>query len=195
MEENREEAFPDLDPAFAERDRCRRAGIPVKIAKTRRLLIRETVMEDVPKLYGIGQQPGAGDYMEPMQPTLEEETEFMKAYIDHAYAFYDFGLWTVVERESGEVIGRAGLFPTKILEEGVELGYLIAADRQRRGYAVECGAAILSYASEVLDLSEIHAVIDKRNLPSIRTAGKLGFTGQKLIRSAGKEYVHMVWRS
>lgn len=50
MTEEKQLEEPDLDPAFAERDRCRKAGIPVKIAETRRLLIRETVMEDVPAL-------------------------------------------------------------------------------------------------------------------------------------------------
>lgn len=139
MTEEKQLEEPDLDPAFAERDRCRKAGIPVKIAETRRLLIRETVMEDVPALYEMRQQPGMGDYVEPMQPTLEEEMEFMKAYIRHMYAFYDFGLWTVLERKSGQVVGRAGLFPSELLEEGVELGYMIAPDRQGRGYALECG--------------------------------------------------------
>lgn len=183
----------DLDPAFAERDRCRKAGLPVKIAETKRLLIRETVLEDVPKLYEIRQQPGMSDYMEPMQPTLREEMEFMEAYIHHMYAFYDFGLWTVLERENGRIVGRAGLFPSKFLDEGVELGYMIAADRQRRGYALECGRAILDYASDVLDLPEVHVLADSRNQASIRTAGRLGFTEYEIIQKNRMEYRHMIW--
>lgn len=185
----------DLDPAFAERDRCRKAGIPVTIAETERLLIRETVMEDVPALYEMRRKPGMGAYMEPMQPTLEEEMEFMKAYIRHMYAFYDFGLWTVLERESGVIVGRAGLFLSKLLEEGVELGYMIAPDRQRRGYALECGRAILDYAAEVLDLAEIHVLADRRNQASIRTAGGLGFAEYEIIQKDGAEYLYMVWKS
>lgn len=183
----------DLDPAFAERDRCRKAGFPVKIAETKRLLIRETVLEDVPKLYEIRQQPGMSDYVEPMQPTLQEEMEFMEAYIHHMYAFYDFGLWTVLERENGRIVGRAGLFPSKFLDEGVELGYMVAAERQRRGYALECGRAILDYASDVLDLPEVHVLIHIRNRASIRTAGKLGFTEYEIIQKNRMEYWHMIW--
>lgn len=166
----------DMDPAFAERDRCRKAGKPVEIAQTDRLRIRETVMADVPELYEIWRQPGMGDYLEPMQPTLEEELEFTKAYIRHMYAFYDFGIWTVLERKSGQVIGRAGLFPSKILDEGVELGYMIAPDRQGLGYASECIRAILEYAANVLDISEVHVLIDARNPASVRTAANSGFT-------------------
>lgn len=183
----------DLDPAFAERDRCRKAGLPVKIAETKRLLIRETVLEDVPKLYEIRQQPGMSDYVEPMQPTLQEEMEFMEAYIHHMYAFYDFGLWTVLERENGRIVGRAGLFPSKFLDEGVELGYMFAAERQRRGYALECGRAILDYASDVLDLPEVHVLIHIRNRASIRTAGRLGFTEYEIIQKNRMEYRHMIW--
>ena len=183
----------DLDPAFAKRDRCRKAGLPVKIAETKRLLIRETVLEDVPKLYEIRQQPGMSDYVEPMQPTLQEEMEFMEAYIHHMYAFYNFGLWTVLERENGRIVGRAGLFPSKFLDEGVELGYMVAAERQRRGYALECGRAILDYASDVLDLPEVHVLIHIRNRASIRTAGRLGFTEYEIIQKNRMEYRHMIW--
>ncbi len=190
-----EKLIEELDPAFAERDRCRKSGIPVEIAKTRRLLLRETIMEDVPKLYKMCRQPEMQTYMEPLQQTLEEEMEFMEAYIRHMYAFYDFGLWTVLERGSGEIIGRAGLFPSKILEEGVELGYLITADRRRRGYALECGRAILAYASKTLDIPELHVLVDNRNLPSVKTARRLGFIMKEKIRRGRTEYIHLIWHS
>ncbi len=113
----------EMDPAFLERDARRKAGKPVEIARTERLIVRETILKDVPDLYKIWREPGTSDYIRPMQPTLEEELEFMEAYIRHAYAFYDFGLWTVLEKESGQVVGRAGLFLSEILENAVELGF------------------------------------------------------------------------
>ena len=97
----------ELDPAFAERDRQRKAGLPVEIARTKRLLIRETVMQDVPVLYDICRLPGMGNYLEPPKPTLEEELEVTEAYIRHAYAFCDFGLWRVLENKSGRGPGPA----------------------------------------------------------------------------------------
>lgn len=189
-----EELSMEIDPAFLKRDALRKAGRPVEIARTKRLLIRETVLSDVPELYRIWQQPGMGDYLKPMQPTLEEELEFMGAYIRHAYAFYDFGLWTVLEQESGMIVGRAGLFPSEILEEKVELGYMIAPEYQRKGYARECGRAILSYAEEVLELEEIHLLSDCRNTASLRTAKTLGFAETERFRHGDRELVHLVRR-
>lgn len=185
----------ELDPAFAERDRCRKAGKPVEIVRTKRLLVRETVPADVPALYEMGKEPGVRESMRSLQPTLEEELEFMAAYIRHAYAFYDFGLWTVLEPESGEVVGRAGLFPSEILEEGVELGYLIRKDRRGRGYASECCRAILAYASETLDIHTVHVLVDRRNQASVRTARRLGFTERECIRDGRAEWTHWIRES
>ena len=180
----------ELDPAFAERDRQRKAGLPVEIARTKRLLIRETVMQDVPVLYDICRLPGMGNYLEPPKPTLEEELEVTEAYIRHAYAFCDFGLWTVLEQKSGRIVGRAGLFVSNLLENAVELGYMMAPDRQRMGYGVECGRAVVDYAKEMLDLTELHILTDVRNQASVRTAVKLGFAEQERIEDEIRELIH-----
>lgn len=185
----------ELDPLFVERDACRKSGKPVEIAVTRRLRIRETVLEDVPELYRIWREPGMGDYVQPMQRTLEEELEFMYAYIRHMYAFYDFGLWTVLENGSGKIVGRAGLFPSEHLEDAVELGYMIAPEFQRRGYAAECGRAVLMYAEQQLDLGEVHLLTDRRNRASVRTAESLGFVRKEIQRYRKKEILHFVWRA
>lgn len=165
----------ELDPAFVERDMQRKLGKPVEIAKTERLWIRETIVEDIEALYMISKSCTSNAFLQPIQKSLEEEMAFMNAYISHAYAFYDYGLWTVLEQKSGKVLGRVGLTPSKILEDAVEFAYLIGKDFQRQGYAKEAGNAVISYAFEVLDLEELHVLIAEDNLPSLRTAQSLGF--------------------
>lgn len=160
----------ELDPAFVERDRKRKTGKPVEITKTERLWIRETILEDVKYLYDFSKNCGKNVFLQPIQKSLEEEMEFMKAYISHAYAFYDYGLWTVLEKTSGKVVGRVGLTPSTILENAIELAYLIGKDFQGQGYAKEAGRAVISYAFEVLDLEELHILIDENNLASMKTA-------------------------
>lgn len=179
------------DPEFLKRDALRKAGRPVTIAVTKRLLIRETVMEDVPELYQICQKDGVRGLVKPLLPTLEEELEFMRAYISHAYPFYDFGLWTVIERSGGRVIGRAGLMVSELLDDGVELGYLIDPAWQRQGYAKECGQAILAYARDVLDMEELHLLTDCRNEASLRTAAALRFAETERLWRDGAELVHL----
>lgn len=189
-----EEMTEELDPAFVRRDAMRKAGLPVEIAETKRLLIRETILEDVSRLYEIWQNPSVKRYVQPMQPTLDEEIVFMRAYIRHAYPFYDFGLWTLLERTSGQVIGRIGLSVSEHLEDAVELGYLIAPEHQRKGYALEAGRAVLSYAFEVLDLSEVHLLSDLENSASIKTAYALGFSECEKRYIGHRKIVHMIWK-
>ena len=140
------------------------------------------------------QHPSVKAYVQPMQPTLEEEIDFMEAYIRYAYSFYDFGLWSVLELESEDVIGRIGLSVSEHLEDAVELGYMIAPKCQRKGYAIESGEAVLKYASQVLDLPEIHLLSDAENVASLKTARALGFVECEEKYIQYRKVIHMIWK-
>lgn len=174
MKEN--ESDWELDPEFEKRDALRKAGIPVEIARTDQLLIRETIDSDISELYRIGTDQAVRKYIAPMQPTLEEEIVYTKAYVKHMYAFYDFGLWTVLEKDAygqERVIGRAGLFPSERLAGQIEMGYMIAPECQGNGYGKEAAETVLRYAFNVLDLEEVHLFAEKENKASVKLAETL----------------------
>ena len=174
MKEN--ESDWELDPEFEKRDALRKAGIPVEIARTDQLLIRETIDSDISELYRIGTEQAVRKYIAPMQPTLEEEIVYTKAYVRHMYAFYDFGLWTVLEKDAygqERVIGRAGLFPSERLAGQIEMGYMIAPECQGNGYGKEAAETVLRYAFNVLDLEEVHLFVEKENKASVKLAETL----------------------
>lgn len=174
MKEN--ESDWELDPEFEKRDALRKAGIPVEIARTDQLLIRETIDSDISELYRIGTDQAVRKYIAPMQPTLEEEIIYTKAYVRHMYAFYDFGLWTVLKKDAygqERVIGRAGLFPSERLAGQIEMGYMIAPECQENGYGKEAAEIVLRYAFNVLDLEEVHLFAEKENKASVKLAETL----------------------
>ncbi len=174
MKEN--ESDWELDPEFEKRDALRKAGIPVEIARTDQLLIRETIDSDISELYRIGTDQAVRKYIAPMQPTLEEEIVYTKAYVRHMYAFYDFGLWTVLEKDAygqERVIGRAGLFPSERLAGQIEMGYMIAPECQGNGYGKEAAETVQRYAFNVLDLEEVHLFAEKENKASVKLAETL----------------------
>ena len=47
----------------------------------------------------------------------EEEKEFQRAYIENMYRYFGYGLWLVFSKETGELIGRAGLEHREYHEE------------------------------------------------------------------------------
>ena len=188
----------ELDPEFEKRDALRKAGIPVEIARTDRLLIRETIDSDIPELYRIGTDQAVTKYIVPMQPTLEEEIVYTKAYVRHMYAFYDFGLWTVLEKDAygqERVIGRAGLFPSERLDGQIEMGYMIAPECQGNGYGKEAAEIVLRYAFNVLDLEEVHLFAEKENKASVKLAETLLIKVPGGQKEKWQDLAHFWWEN
>ena len=196
MKEN--ESDWELDPEFEKRDALRKAGIPVEIARTDRLLIRETIDSDISELYRIGTDQAVRKYIAPMQPTLEEEIVYTKAYVRHMYAFYDFGLWTVLEKDAygqERVIGRAGLFPSERLAGQIEMGYMIAPECQGNGYGKEAAEIVLRYAFNVLDLEEVHLFAEKENKASVKLAETLLIKVPGGQKEKWQDLAHFWWEN
>ncbi len=196
MKEN--ESDWELDPEFEKRDALRKAGIPVEIARTDQLLIRETIDSDISELYRIGTDQAVRKYIAPMQPTLEEEIVYTKAYVRHMYAFYDFGLWTVLEKDAygqERVIGRVGLFPSERLAGQIEMGYMIAPECQRNGYGKEAAETVLRYAFNVLDLEEVHLFAEKENKASVKLAETLLIKVPGGQKEKWQDLAHFWWEN
>ena len=196
MKEN--ESDWELDPEFEKRDALRKVGIPVEIARTDQLLIRETIDSDISELYRIGTDQAVRKYIAPMQPTLEEEIVYTKAYVRHMYAFYDFGLWTVLEKDAygqERVIGRAGLFPSERLAGQIEMGYMIAPECQGNGYGKEAAEIVLRYAFNVLDLEEVHLFAEKENKASVKLAETLLIKVPGGQKEKWQDLAHFWWEN
>ena len=184
-EENREEDFSHAEYAIEnlkeieyqslELAYLRLTGQPWMITETKRCLIRETIPEDVDSFYEIYKEPSITEYMEDLYADRDEEIAYIRDYMKNVYGFYGYGMWTVIEKESGEIIGRAGIS----LRDGCdipELGFVIGVPWQRQGYAYEVCRAVLAYGREELDFRQFQALIMKGNEKSKRLCEKLGFT-------------------
>ena len=146
---------------------------PWLIAETERLSIRESVMEDLAyfqKFYG--EECGNPD----VQPLCEAK-EQLRTYITTRYPLFEYGLWTIVEKATGTVLGRAGIEELPECCEGLsgepELSYLIGKEYRGNDYAAEACQAILHYAAEELEMDRIYLRTSKDNFPSQKLAEKL----------------------
>lgn len=169
----------------------RLAGLPCLILETDRLLVRESTLEDVDAFYRIYQDPSITRYTEPLYADPEEERQFMKEYIQKIYGYYGYGIWTVLRRDNGRVIGRAGL----VQRDGFplpELGFLIEKGEQRKGYAMEACTAILSYGAKQLGFEAVQALVREKNLVSRHLLEKLGFTNHGEVRAENESYLQYI---
>ena len=168
------EGFEDADAEFFARVYQRAHHIPWTILETERCIVREITLDDLDDLFALYAGEGMTDYIEPLY-AYEEEKEYQKAYIEHMYGFYGYGMWAVLEKATGKLIGRAGLEHRAELDGEVELGYAIGTPYQKKGFATEVCGAILRYAKERLGFGRIICLIQEGNEASEHVAKKLGF--------------------
>lgn len=200
-ENNRNESFPsalyavenpeEMDEESYDLAYRRLAGLPWEILETGRCALRETTVEDVDSFYRIYAEPSITEYMENLFADRDEEIAYTKDYIEKVYAFYGYGMWTVLEKESGRVIGRAGIS----WREGYdlpELGFVFGVPWQGQGYAYEVCSAILAYAGETLLMERVQALVQPGNEKSLRLCEKLGFTLSGETRLDGKRHFLLV---
>ena len=149
-------------------------GQPCDVLETEHLLVRETTVEDVDTFYELYRDSEITEYMEPLFLDPEEERAYQAMYIRNIYGLYGYGVWTVIEKESGGIVGRAGVAPREGCEEP-ELGFVIGREWQRKGYAYEVCKAILDYVKTAFSIDRVIAVVHQDNQASIGLCEKLGF--------------------
>ncbi len=184
-EKSRSASFPDalyvigriedLPLYQIERMLLRFLKLPWMITETERCLIREICREDVDALYEIYSDADAFRYTESLYEDREKEYAYTEDYITHQYRFYEYGIWIVTDKETGKVIGRAGLENREGYEDA-ELGYAFDPAYRHRGYAFEVCSAILTYAKDVLDMTDLNAFTIRENTDSVRLLERLGFS-------------------
>ncbi len=167
----------EVEPEYLERVYRRCFNLPWEILVTERCWLRETVEEDVDSFWKMYQEPEITQYTEQLYPSPEAERGYIREYRRLVYSFYEFGVWTVLDRQSGAVVGRAGLS----VREGYdlpELGFVIGKEWQGRGLAREVCRGILKYARQQLGFDRIQVLVHEENAVSLHLCRELGFREQ-----------------
>lgn len=145
------------------------------ILATRRLILREMTDADLPPLRAILHDPEA---MVAYEGALsDEESLAWLRRMQERYRRDGFGLWAVILRSSGQMIGQCGITRQRIDEdEVIEVGYLFQRDHWGHGYAVEAAAACRDWAFRRLPTDEVYAKVRSNNVASMNVAIRLGMT-------------------
>lgn len=169
----------DIDRDSYQKIYERAAGLPWTIAETARCLIREMTVDDVESLYPLYEDEQARRFLKPLCPDHDKEREIVKAYIDKVYGLFGYGMWVVIRKSDGALIGRVG-FETGRKKEAA-LGYLFRKDCRRQGYAFEVCDAVMRFAREELGFTGedaaplLTAYVEEENTASRRLLSRLGF--------------------
>lgn len=143
------------------------------ILETKRLILRELTDKDYEALCLILQDE---ETMYAYEGAFDdaEARDWLKRQMAR-YRQWGFGLWAVVLKENGELIGQCGLTMQPWKErEVLEVGYLFQRAYWHQGYATEAAAACKKYAFEVLKAQEVCSIIRDINQASQRVARRNG---------------------
>ena len=90
-----------------------------------------------------------------------------------SWALLGYGMFSVVERQTGRWVGRIGPWQPEGWP-GTEVGWGLTREHWGKGYAVEAAEVSIDWAFDELGWSEVIHCIDPQNTPSQNVARRLG---------------------
>ena len=161
------------------------------VIETKRLYLREMNEDDVESLSLFVHSRNR------RIPDIEYAKKWI-AWCLNSYKENGFGHLAVIYRETGEMIGSAGISMQFIDDEWKpEIGYHLRNDYHHQGLAKEMGIAIRDYFFNNFPFDELYCYMEKENAASYKTAESLGLTFLHLYEpKAGEIYrVYRITRS
>lgn len=114
----------------------------------------------------------------------------------HSYPNNGTGWLGIVEIESGNLIGRAGLLSrTDVFSSGeLELGYVVEKQYRNKGFAKEAAKALLDYVVNHPLINRVYAGINESNEPSIKIADFIGLKKEYSKKHYGVSHTYYWYR-
>ena len=148
------------------------------MVETERLTFRKFVDDDLPLLVEQRSDPDVNKYLGgPKRQNAEALVTRMKFYMD-CYEKFGVGMCPMIWKETGEMIGTAGLQPLEDTGE-IEVGYSIIKRYWGLGIGTEAARTWLEYGFNTMGLERIVAVAVVENAASRRIMEKLGMKFEK----------------
>ena len=143
------------------------------ILETDRLILREMTQDDYPSLATILQDEQTMYAYEGALSDAETQN-WLDCQIER-YMTDGFGLWAVVLKSSGDMIGQTGISWQDVDGERVpEIVYLFNRAYWHNGYATEAAIACKEYAFNTLGFKEIYSIVRSTNIASKNVAIRNG---------------------
>lgn len=147
----------------------------MKILETERLILRTWQSTDVDLMTAINQDHKVCEYLPAIGTRATTQTG-IERMIQHQ-AEHGFSLYAAELKENGEFIGWVGLsIPSfdAYFTPAVEIGWRLASEHWKKGYATEAAKAVLHYGFLVFNLTEIVSFTVVNNRASRRVMEKIG---------------------
>lgn len=145
------------------------------ILETERLILREMIDDDFESLKKV-----IGDSKNMCFYRYHFDDEHVWGWLNwckKTYAEHNFGLWAVIYKETGEMIGDCGVSMQYIDDDWMpEIGYHLRRDYHHQGIGKEMTQAVRDYFFTHYDYDEVYSYMVKDHVASYKTAEANGMT-------------------
>ena len=147
--------------------------------ETERLILRPWRKTDLEPFADLNADPAVIRYFP--APLDRADSDRLARRLEQKFAAQGWGWWAVEVRSGAPFIGFVGLNIPDYADElpftpAFEIGWRLAKDHWRRGYAKEAATEVLRYAFEDLGREEVVSFTAAQNLPSQAVMQAIGMT-------------------
>ncbi|GGG51278.1 hypothetical protein GCM10011403_05550 [Pseudohongiella nitratireducens] len=147
---------------------------------TDRLLCRRWLLQDRGQLLDVYGDLQTVRWVGDGSPLTEEGADYWFAVTERNYRQRGYGMFTLQTRDTGQIVGFAGIVHPGNQEEP-EIKYALHRDCWGEGLGSELVAGLIVYAKIKLGLSELIATVDPDNQASRRILEKSGMHHEDII--------------
>jgi RimJ/RimL family protein N-acetyltransferase len=157
------------------------------VLETERLLLRRFTLDDASFILELVNDPAWIEHIGDRNVhSLEEARAYLRRGAMDMYERVGFGMWIMVLKSSGEVVGTCGLIRREALED-VDIGFAMLPQHRGKGLALEAARGVFEHATVALGMERLVAIVSAANQKSIRILESIGMRYEKTIRFPGDE--------
>ena len=146
-----------------------------KSFQSERLIIRPTLEQDAELIYQLMNSPKFIKYVGDRKLySLEDAEKYIQDKMLPQLRSLGYSNYSLINKKNGAKIGICGLYDREGLD-GIDIGFGILPEYEGLGYAFESSSRIIKAGFEELEISELKAITNKKNISSQSLLFKLGF--------------------
>ena len=144
------------------------------VLHTPRLFLRNFIPEDLEVMYDYRNNEGCARYQHWENTSKEYLREWIERYAQSAFLSKEPEQHYAISLTQGQLIGDLSFFYNEA-DPCVTLGYTISYRHWRQGYAFEMLSTLLPAIQKAYPQTDIVALVEKENVPSIALLQKCSF--------------------
>lgn len=150
--------------------------------RTKRLLARPILMEDVDFIFSIRSDENTMRYIE--RPVMHDISEAVSLCANILEMCREKKVWFwIIENSINKAkVGSITIWNIDTDNNRAELGFMMHKSYTQMGYMKEAGKQVCNFAFEALGLHSVEAHTRPENVASIKTLESLGFTKDGCLR-------------